>query len=113
MKIEDALNEFIDKLIINNDNTLNRGLQLYTTVRHKTFHVYKNNNSTIYINPVEGNDHFPQPKNRILDALNNELILSNNDLPYVKPIVEYIQKNYLMKNGFWTNKSESRNYTKE
>ena len=96
MQIEDAFNQFIDTLIINNDNLHNKGLKLYTTVRRHVFYVYKNNN-TIFIKPLKGNGHFPQPQKRILDVLNNESTMENRDLQYVKPITEYIQEHYLIK----------------
>jgi len=97
MQIENALDQFMGTLIINNDNLHNRGLKLYTTVHRHIFNVYKNHNDTIFIKPLEGNDHFPQSKKRILDVLNDESITDNRDLQYVKPIVEYIKEHYLMK----------------
>ena len=96
MEKQNALNQFIDALIINND-VQNGGFRLHTTVYRHAFYVYKNNNDTIFIKPLDGQGHFPQPQQRILNILNDESIMNERDLPYVKPIVEYIKEHYLMR----------------
>jgi len=96
MNIEEVVDKFIDMLIINSDNS-NRGLKLYTSIQRHAFYVYKNNNGKIIIKPLEGESYFYQPKNRILKVLYDELAMTDNDLSYVKPIVEYVKEYYLIK----------------
>ena len=91
IRIERTLNQFIDTLVINNDNLNNRGLSLCTTKRGYVFYVYENNNK-IYINPSRGKKYFPQSKKRLLDVLNDELIMNDRDLQYVQPIIEHIKR---------------------
>ncbi len=94
METENALNQFIDALVVNN-NVHNGGFRLHTTVYRHAFYVYKNNNDKIQAKPLNGNDNLQQSQKRILDALNNESIMGEADLPYIKPIVEYIKEHYL------------------
>ncbi|MFA6192844.1 MAG: AAA family ATPase [Sulfurimonas sp.] len=97
---EEALNEFINSLEINEEHLPKKGLKLQTLAQNKIFYVYKDSQNEFYARPEArpNNEKGWEKKNMVTRFLNNSPTENDKNDSYGEPIYKYVKENFIDNN---------------
>ncbi len=109
---EEALNEFINSLEINEEHLPKKGLKLQT-ITNEIFYVYKDNRNLFYARPEARPDNEKgwEKKNMVTRFLNNNPTQNDKKNSYGKVIYQYIKENFMDNNQLVQNVETKKIYS--